>query len=167
MKAEASGNSTSSLSHTSPRFLWTCTFPISLSPAEKSQASTSSPPPTTTTNNPPPLRTVRCSQRSRRVKARRTRARRSGRETWKTLAAIWRGGRRLAALEGDKGHVSKCCCLSAFRWWVRGRGGSQESAAVTFPVVLQAVQDQLAELPGRTRLSGRVEIERNGKEKIK
>lgn len=45
--------------------------------------------------------------------------------------------------------------------------GSQESAAVTFPVVLQAVQDQLAELPGRTRLSGRVEIERNGKEKKK
>lgn len=49
---------------------------------------------------------------------------------------------------------------------VEGGGGtSQESAAVTFPVVLQAVQDQLAELPGRTRLSGRVEIERNGKEK--
>lgn len=44
MKAEASGNSTSSLSHTSPRFLRTCTFPFLLSPAEKSQASTSSTP---------------------------------------------------------------------------------------------------------------------------
>lgn len=45
-----------------------------------------------------------------------------------------------------------------------GRWGGG-SVAVTFPVVLEAVQDQLADLPGRTRLSGRVEIERNGKKK--